>query len=93
MCQSTSRSHSSPRSQTARSRPRSRDLTPDEQAVERYRYLLRTAPPETIEEAHAEAFRAAFAALGYVPCDDEGPEPPRGPPRRCGHPGAGRADR
>ena len=25
-------------------------------AVERYRYLLRTAPPETIEEAHAEAF-------------------------------------
>ena len=29
---------------------------PDEQAVERYRYLLRTAPPETIEEAHAEAF-------------------------------------
>jgi len=35
---------------------RSRDLSPDEQAVERYRYLLRTAPPETIEEAHAEAF-------------------------------------
>ena len=30
--------------------------TPDEQAIERYRYLLRTAPPETIEEAHAEAF-------------------------------------
>ena len=28
----------------------------DEQAVERYRYLLRTAPPEAIEEAHAEAF-------------------------------------
>ena len=28
----------------------------DEQAVARYRYLLRTAPPETIEEAHAEAF-------------------------------------
>lgn len=28
----------------------------DELAVERYRYLLRTAPPETIEEAHAEAF-------------------------------------
>jgi hypothetical protein len=31
-------------------------MTSDEQAVERYRYLLRTAPPETIEEAHAEAF-------------------------------------
>ena len=28
----------------------------DEQALERYRYLLRTAPPETIEQAHAEAF-------------------------------------
>jgi len=28
----------------------------DEQAIERYRYLLRTAPPETVEEAHAEAF-------------------------------------
>jgi hypothetical protein len=29
---------------------------PDEQAVSRYRYLLRTAPPEQIEQAHAEAF-------------------------------------
>lgn len=28
----------------------------EEQALERYRYLLRTAPPETIEQAHAEAF-------------------------------------
>lgn len=28
----------------------------DEQAIERYRYLLRTAPPETIEQVHAEAF-------------------------------------
>ena len=28
----------------------------DQQAVERYRYLLRTAPPEAIEQAHAEAF-------------------------------------
>ena len=31
-------------------------MTADEQAIERYRYLLRTAPPETIEQAHAEAF-------------------------------------
>ena len=29
---------------------------PDEVAVERYRYMLRTAPPETVENAHAEAF-------------------------------------
>ena len=28
----------------------------DEAAIERYRYLLRTAPPEAIEQAHAEAF-------------------------------------
>ncbi len=30
--------------------------TDDEIAVERYRYLLRTAPPETIEKVHEEAF-------------------------------------
>lgn len=28
----------------------------DELALERYRYLVRTAPPETIEQVHAEAF-------------------------------------
>jgi hypothetical protein len=28
----------------------------DKQAIERYRYMLKTAPPETIEQAHAEAF-------------------------------------
>ena len=28
----------------------------DEQAIERYRYMLRTAPPEDIERAHEEAF-------------------------------------
>jgi hypothetical protein len=28
----------------------------DERALERYRYLIRTAPPETIEQVHAEAF-------------------------------------
>ena len=28
----------------------------DEQAVERYRYLVRTAPPDAIEQAHEEAF-------------------------------------
>jgi hypothetical protein len=30
--------------------------TTDEIAVERYRYLLRTAPPEAIEQVHEEAF-------------------------------------
>lgn len=28
----------------------------DEQAIARYRYLLRTAPPDAVEQAHAEAF-------------------------------------
>lgn len=30
--------------------------TSEDQALERYRYMLRTAPPETVEQAHAEAF-------------------------------------
>jgi hypothetical protein len=45
-----------PQPRSERVMPRSRQMSPDEQAVDRYRYLLRTAPPETIEEAHAEAF-------------------------------------
>jgi hypothetical protein len=32
--------------------------TGDDAAIERYRYLLRTAPPDRIEQAHAEAFAA-----------------------------------
>src|SRR6476620_1008542 len=36
--------------------PPRRARTPDEQAIERYRYLLRTAPPDQIEQAHTEAF-------------------------------------
>jgi hypothetical protein len=48
----------------------------DEQALERYRYMLSTAPPEDIERAHEEAFarltpdqrRQALQALAqYVP--------------------------
>lgn len=30
---------------------------PDARAIERYRYMLRTAPPEDVERAHEEAFR------------------------------------
>ena len=37
-------------------RPAAPPRTENEIAVERYRYLLRTAPPETIEQVHAEAF-------------------------------------
>ncbi len=32
------------------------DPTEDEQALARYRYMLKTAPPDAIEQAHAEAF-------------------------------------
>ncbi|MFZ4895971.1 hypothetical protein ACL9RL_16125 [Plantibacter sp. Mn2098] len=38
------------------SAPQSAPRSADEIAVERYRYLLRTAPPEAIEQVHAEAF-------------------------------------
>jgi len=37
-------------------RDRSEPASSDDQAIERYRYLLRTAPPEAVEQAHAEAF-------------------------------------
>jgi hypothetical protein len=36
--------------------PQPQGRSDDEIAVERYRYLLRTAPPEAIEQAHEEAF-------------------------------------
>lgn len=56
----------------------------DDRAVERYRYLLQTAPPETIEQVHAEAFAklspeqrrlvfdelARSAPAGEAPADD-----------------------
>ncbi len=31
-------------------------VSANEQALERYRYMLQTAPPETLEQAHEEAF-------------------------------------
>jgi hypothetical protein len=37
-------------------RPAASGQTDDERAIERYRYLLRTAPPDQVEAAHAEAF-------------------------------------
>ena len=42
--------------QDAQPQPPQRARSTDEIAVERYRYLLRTAPPETLEQVHAEAF-------------------------------------
>lgn len=49
-----------PEPQPEQRRPPRRGQSPeemtDEQAVERYRYMLRTAPPDAVEQAHAEAF-------------------------------------
>ncbi len=45
----------SPQPGSAQNEPQAKELT-DEQGLQRYRYLLRTAPPEAIEQAHAEAF-------------------------------------
>ena len=48
---------SQPRRQPAAPYPADRSpADPDQAAIERYRYLLRTAPPDAIEQAHAEAF-------------------------------------
>ncbi|WP_454042527.1 hypothetical protein [Cellulosimicrobium sp. Marseille-Q8652] len=48
--------------------------TPDQVAIDRYRYMLRTAPPDAVEQAHAEAFarltpeqrRQVLSELGAV---------------------------
>lgn len=67
--------------------PRSAPRSDDERAVERYRYLLETAPPATIEQVHAEAFAkltpeqralvfqqlSATAPAGEAPADDRAP--------------------
>jgi hypothetical protein len=50
----------------------------DEQAVERYRYLLRTAPPEAIEEAHAEAFAQLTPDQRRLVLDELGRDLPPG---------------
>jgi len=42
--------------ETVRLSPQEQRRATDEEAIARYRYLIRTAPPEAIEQAHAEAF-------------------------------------
>src|SRR3982751_494364 len=62
--------------------------TDDERAIERYRYLLRTAPPETIEEVHREAFAKLTEEQRAVVYEElskgagTGDPRPRGNPRR-----------
>ncbi len=60
----------------------------DAYALERYRYMLQTAPPETIEQAHAEAFekltseqrRQVLAELGRSAPHEEKAALERTPP-------------
>jgi hypothetical protein len=47
---------SPPRQQASTSSPSAPAELTDEQALERYRYLVRTAPPDALEQAHEEAF-------------------------------------
>ena len=55
---------------------------PDAQAVERYRYLLRTAPPDELERAHTEAFERLTPEQREIARRDlEGAVPPSEAPR------------
>ena len=58
MSPSGPRSPTAPRPQPAPAGQPATPVEPDpnEAAIARYRYLLRTAPPEDVERAHAEAF-------------------------------------
>ncbi len=58
----------------------------DERAIERYRYMLRTAPPDEIEQAHEEAFaqltpdqrrRVLDGLSGHVPESELRADDPR----------------
>lgn len=58
----------------------------DQQAIDRYRYMLRTAPPDDIERAHVEAFeqlspeqrRGVLSELSkQVPSSEVGDDDPR----------------
>lgn len=48
--------HESPVYGTPPPTPTGPGRSEDDVAIDRYRYLLRTAPPEAVEQAHAEAF-------------------------------------
>ena len=50
----------------------------DEQALQRYRYMLKTAPPETIEQAHEEAFAKLTPAQRAQALSELAAETPEG---------------
>src|SRR5215213_4094889 len=53
----------------------------DERALERYRYLVRTAPPERIEQAHEEAFAQLTPEQRRLALEQLSREVPDEPPR------------
>src|SRR6267143_1457751 len=57
----------------------------DEQALQRYRYLVRTAPPQAIEEAHREAFdglrRRGSNEVAAAPANERISDPSRNDPQ------------
>jgi hypothetical protein len=67
---------------------RAPERSEDEIAVERYRYLLRTAPPETIEEVHTEAFEKLTPEQRQLLFDDLSANAPRGEAPRDSSPAA-----
>ena len=46
------------------------DAMDDQQAIERYRYMLRTAPPDDVERAHAESFARLTPAQRRMVLDE-----------------------
>ncbi|WP_374945360.1 hypothetical protein [Agreia sp.] len=64
----------------------------DDIAIERYRYLLRTAPPETIEQVHEEAFSRLTADQRAQVFTQLSAEAPQGEaPRDAGAPALAQA--
>jgi hypothetical protein len=69
------------------SAPQQPSASADDQAIARYRYMLHTAPPETIERAHAEAFAQLTPEQRRRVLDQlarETPEPERAAVLRAG---------
>ncbi len=66
-------------------RPAAGQRTPDQVAIDRYRYLLRTAPPDAVEQAHAEAFARLTPEQRRQVLAELGEQVPAGSGRRRTH--------
>lgn len=61
-------------------------VSDDERAVARYRYLLRTAPPESLEQVHAEAFAKLTPEQRQQVLDELSKDAPAGEAPRSAQP-------